>query len=165
MRFQLATLLGLVTAVAVFCGIVFAVPLPITAILLALSMWISPAVWISGASYAQGGKQAFFRGGVLCGVGPLLAASYYMFLILTEGIDDWSNMLDTSGNAEEILLMRLMFTAIWLTPGVFAVLGGSASYLTYRLVRPAEPAAPRLTGGDYQVVSGRLTTVTPEPGQ
>jgi hypothetical protein len=44
-------------------------------------------------------------------------------------------------------------------------LGGGASYLTYRLVRPSETNAPRLTNGDYQVVSGRLTTVTPEPGQ
>jgi membrane protein implicated in regulation of membrane protease activity len=167
MRFQLATLLGLVTVLAVFCGIVFAVPLPITAILLALSMWISPAVWISGASYAQDGRQAFFRGGVVCGVGPLLVASYFMFMFVAQAADDWSGTFATLGNAEEILFTRLLFAGIWLAPGIFAVLGGAASYLTYRLVaaKPSPQSSPRLTTGDYQVVSGRLTTVAPEPGQ
>ena len=133
MQFRLSTLLCLVTALAVFCGLVFTAPLIVTAIILCATMWLSPAVWISGASYASGGKQAFFRGGLICGLLPFAAISSYGALTIMQLFaGEWSNLEDP----ETTLMVRLSLAALWLTPGVFALFGGTVGYVTYRLVAP-----------------------------
>lgn len=189
MQFRLGTLLGLVTLVAVFCGVVFAAPLSVTAIVLCLTMWLSPAVWISGASYAQGGKQAFFRGGLICGILPFVAISSFGTLMLLQGWSaqygqevlvlpgasatgdgpevlvlpgraqgGWDGQLATGGGQEE-LNARLRLAGLWLTPGLFAFLGGAMGYVTWRLITPKqEPTSADAQALDYRVVSGRLTT-------
>lgn len=155
MQFRLGTLLCLVTLVAVFCGLVFAAPLIVTAIVLCVTMWLSPAVWISGASYASGGKQAFFRGGLICGILPFVTISSYGTFALLSMFDDWSELT----SSETDLLVRLTLAGLWLMPGLFAVLGGTVGYVTYRLVTPSQRAAAVATAAlDYRVVSGRLTT-------
>lgn len=155
MQFRLGTLLCLVTLVAVFCGMVFAAPLIVTAILLCVTMWLSPAVWISGASYTTGGKQAFFRGGLICGILPFVAISSYGTFAMVSTLGEWDDLADSQTQ----LYVRLALAGLWLTPGLFAFLGGTVGYVTYRLVTPnaeTTPAAsPQL---DYRVVSGRLTT-------
>jgi hypothetical protein len=155
MQFRLGTLLCLVTLVAVFCGIIFAAPLIVTAIVLCATMWLSPAVWISGASYASGGKQAFFRGGLICGILPFVAISSYGTFALLSMFDDWSEL----ASSDTDLIVRLTLAGLWLTPGVFAFLGGTVGYVTYRLVTPRQEATPVAAPSlDYRVVSGRLTT-------
>lgn len=157
MQFRLGTLLCLVTLVAVFCGLVFAAPLIVTAIVLCLTMWLSPAIWISGASYASGGKQAFFRGGLICGILPFVAISSYGTFALMSMFDDWSELASSEMN----LIVRLTLAGLWLTPGVFAFLGGTLGYVTYRLVTPRQLPAPLPTPPiDYRVISGRLRAVT-----
>jgi hypothetical protein len=157
MQFRLGTLLCLVTLVAVFCGIVFAAPLIVTAILLCATMWLSPAIWISGASYASGGKQAFFRGGLICGILPFVAISSYGTFAMLSMVGEWSDLAD----AETALMFRLSLAGLWLTPGLFAFLGGTLGYVTWRLVTPKQESAPAAL--DYRVVSGRLTTQAEAP--
>jgi hypothetical protein len=74
MRFRLGTLLGLVTALALFFGVVFAAPVWLTAMVLTGTMLLSPAVWLCGSSYASPSRQAFFRGGMICGIFPFVVA-------------------------------------------------------------------------------------------
>jgi hypothetical protein len=121
MQFRLGTLLCLVTLVAVFFGIVFAAPLIVTAIVLCATMWLSPAVWISGASYAGGGKQAFFRGGLICGILPFVAISSYGTFAMLSMFGEWEDLSDSQTE----LYMRLSLGGLWLTPGLFAFLGGT----------------------------------------
>jgi hypothetical protein len=84
---------------------------------------------------------------------------YGSFAIVQLAANDWSEL--TSG--EQSLIIRLSLAGLWLTPGVFAFLGGTASYVTYRLVTPKaiSDVSARLESGDYRVVAGRLTTVAP----
>jgi hypothetical protein len=61
-------------------------------------------------------------------------------------------------NYAETLPMRLTMAILWLAPGVFAFLGGTLGYVTWRLVTPKQESAPAAL--DYRVVSGRLTAMT-----
>ena len=154
MQFRLGTLLCLVTLAAAFCGIVFAAPLIVTAIVLCATMWLSPAVWLSGASYATGGRQAFFRGGLICGILPFVAISSWGTFAIVSMLGEWSDLADP----ETALLFRLSLAGLWLTPGLFAFLGGTVGYVTYRLVTPKQEAIAASPALDYRIVSGRLLT-------
>ena len=167
MRFRLIGLFGVVTLAAVVCGIVFALPLVGSTLVLTFLLGISPGVWISGAIFAKGGTRAFFLGGLLAGVAPfaivMFAAAYSSVIIVASG---QAAELELMYRAND-LLYRLLGFGIWLIPGLFSFAGGAISWLTYRIVRPANDMTPSASGTesvrDYQVIAGRLTTSTPVP--
>jgi hypothetical protein len=164
MQFHLRTLLVVMFAVSVLCGLVFASP-PIVCIpVLCALLWIGPAIWINGIIYGRGAWRPFFIGGVIVGLGPHLGALYYSFMIaasLFEGdsIGEWFQMQGR--------LTNVITAAILLGPGLFAFFGGLAGVATYWLLLPPkhERTAKPLAADEYLVVSGRLTTAPVEQGK
>jgi hypothetical protein len=177
------TLLLGTAGIVLFGVVVFALPLVATAVILAVTMLLTPAVWIVGSSYAVNGRQAFFRGGLIAGILPFVVASA-MFPVFTMQLAAFGEIhgfslfipiysVDPERRAAAIeaedsssgdsfyieLPQRLRLAALWLAPGIVASLGGTISYVTYRLVTPKQ----RITLGalpplDFRVISGRLTT-------
>ena len=161
MQFNIRTLLAITAAVSIFCGLVFAAP-PIVAtpILIGL-LWISPSLWINGIIYGRGGWRPFFIGGTIAGLGPHLGALYYTLMVAMQllGGDGWDELFATNDR-----LANLSIAAIFLFPGVFALLGGLTGVWTWWMFQPAKGAAntdqranhaPAVD--EYVVVSGRLT--------
>ena len=89
MRFGLRSLFVLVTVLALFCGVVFGLPLLATGVVLTAAMLLSPAVWIAGASAGSVSRQAFFRGGVACGMLPFVLASASSSLLVMQTFSEW----------------------------------------------------------------------------
>ncbi len=163
MRFRLVGLFGFVTLMALLCGIAFGLPLIVSMVVLAFLLWISPAVWINGAMFSQGGTRAFFLGGLLAGVLPFTVVSvpvaYVAIVTATSG--EFGDLVDKQADQ---LTYRFLMLGVWLLPGVFSFAGGGLGWLTYRFVRPKRGAtAPSVAGSlrDYQVIEGRLTTSCP----
>ncbi len=94
MQFHIRTLLVVMVAVSLLCGLVFAAP-PIVCIpVLCTILWICPAVWINGIVYGRGAGRAFFIGGLMAGLGPHIAALYYSAMLAgsmfdSSGWDEW----------------------------------------------------------------------------
>jgi hypothetical protein len=96
---------------------------------------------------------------LICGILPFVAISSYGTFALLSMFDDWSEL----ASSDTDLLVRLTLAGLWLTPGLFAFLGGAVGYFTYRLVTPRQETAPATAPAlDYRVVSGRLTTQNAE---
>jgi len=165
MRFRLVTLFVLITVLAAFCGIIFAAPLWITALTLAVTMLLSPAVWVAGWSYAKGGRQAFFRGGLVCGILPYLVACFYMISMFGAVIADFPNMAETLEDAGDPGWVRLAYVVMWITPGVFSFLGGSVSYLVYRLLTPRTAVSKRSVRASRSRRNRRLVQVQPQAAE
>jgi len=168
MQFRLGTLFLWTTALALFCGAVFALPIALSGVVLLTTMLISPAVWIAGASYASEGRQAFFRGGLIAGILPYVTANLIMLLAVLQAFADGQvrfmlPFFDVNVEVEEMQAQRLSFAVIWLIPGICAIFGGTISYVTYRLVAPAPATQPRPT--EYRVLSARVTVSSPAPAE
>jgi len=155
MQFHIRSLLVVMVAVSVLCGVMFAAP-PIVAtpILLGL-LWISPALWINGIVYARGGWRPFFIGGTMAGLVPHCASLYATVVVVVQLLDggDWSRWFEV-GDDWPNMYISLTF----LAPGPFAILGGLVGVWTWWMFRerPARPAISSLDG-EYVVVSGRMT--------
>jgi hypothetical protein len=176
MQFRLRSLIILTTALAVFLGIVFGPPPAVSCALLTLIMLASPGVWIAGASFGEGAKGAFFRGGLIAGILPFIACSYtstVLSVVLTNdgglvGGDfsrvalqfiPWGELI-----TDEHLALRLTLATLWLMPGAIACLGGTMGWITYKLVAPQPKyEQPTTPATDYRVVAGRLTTTNEPP--
>ena len=216
MRFGLRSLFVLVTALALFCGVVFGLPLLATGVVLTAVMLLSPAVWIAGASAGSEARLAFFRGGMACGLLPFALASASSGLMVMQTFSEWRSaqavvstvppasyptsvyyppmqsssiapavlnsdfdfapaitpysapitaapVATPAPNLSATLSQRLMFAGLWLTPGIFALLGGSLGYATHRLLTPRanKQSASPLESADYRVISARLTADRP----
>jgi hypothetical protein len=164
MQFNIRTLLALMVVASVFCGIVFAAP-PIVAtpILIGL-LWITPSLWINGIIYGRGAWRPFFIGGTIAGLGPHLGAVYYTAMVAVQLLDSngWTELLEGDR------LTNLMVAAVFLFPGVFALLGGLMGVWTWWMLQPAkaqsatmQPASESPKVDEYVIVSGRLTAVPP----
>jgi hypothetical protein len=168
MQFRLGTLFLWTTALALFCGAAFALPVPLAGVVLLATMLASPAVWVAGASYASGGKGAFFRGGLLCGILPFVTCSLTLLLSVVQSFSEneisvWFFVPITS-TGDSDLNIRLGFALLWLTPGVFCCLGGGLSWFVFRLfAAPQSQAQSQPSAAAYRVISGRLTTAVPLP--
>ncbi len=182
MQFQLRTMFIVVTAAALFCGVVFGVSATWCGIALLVSMLITPAIWLTAALNAEGKQQIFFRAGLIAGAMPFVCCAITMAILISQAISNGGLTLvipayagDPSDasvkiDADTDLKLRLGMAGVWLMPGVFSLLGGAASLLTYRLIKPRpivtlqkeQPATPQGMAG-YRVVSGRLSTVQVEP--
>lgn len=169
MQFNIRFLLGLMVAVSLLCGVIFAAP-PIVAtpILIGL-LWITPALWINGIVYGRGAWRPFFIGGTIAGLAPHLVSLYFantlaFTLVAGEG---WSELLE-SGERWPHLWVVIAFCV----PGPFAFLGGLLGMWTWWMFQPAkansarsEPATPSASAHEYVIVSGRLTAVSPNERQ
>lgn len=159
MQFNIRFLLGLTAAVAVLCGIVFAAPTIVTIPVLIGLLWISPALWINGIVYGRGAWRPFFIGGTMSGLGPHVFALYYTLMIavqLLEG-DGWTELLEGDR------LTNLHIAAVFVFPGVFALLGGLVGAWTWWMFQPVKstPKSDDRTNGapvaeEYMIVSARL---------
>lgn len=168
MRFRISTILWITGIVAVFFGISFLAPFIVTAVTLGFSMCISPAAWVSGAAFARGTKRAFFVGGLASATVPHAISIYYMYMVMIGAFQNgWDSLLNIA--SEDLMMARVSMVTIWLVPGIFAVSGGILAVISRWLVMPKPDSAkledgsqraPRLESLDYQVVSGRLSTVT-----
>lgn len=157
MQFHIRTLLALMVAVSLLCGLVFAAPPVVCIPVLCAILWVSPAVWVNGIVFGRGAWRAFFLGGLLAGLVPHLGALYFSFMIVGGLFDGGSlgDFLEGDGPFPNL------YVAIgWLVPGVFAFLGGISGAVTCWLLQPAkgERAAKSPPEGEYLIVSGRLTT-------
>ena len=180
MRFKLSTLFWAIGITAGFCATVFIAPLAVTFFLLSFTMAISPAVWLTGLAFARGAKKAFFIGGTSSAFIPHIIAMYYIYAMLLGSIiseievGGWMQLgINEPGEA---LVYRITMAVCWLTPGGFAVSGGSLAVLTYRKVVDVAlnatetkvvqdpvmeqplPVPSRVV--DRQVIAGRLETVS-----
>ena len=165
MQFNIRTLLGLMVVASVFCGIVFAAPPVVATPILIGLLWITPSLWINGIIYGRGAWRPFFIGGTIAGLGPHLGALYYSAMVavaLLDG-DGWDELLATNDR-----LANLYIAAIFLFPGVFALLGGLTGVWTWWMFQPAksavhshEQASHTPAVDEYVIVSGRLTAVPP----
>lgn len=162
MQFNIRALLGVTAAVSVLCGIVFAAPPIVAAPILIGLLWISPSLWINGIIYGRGAWRPFFIGGTIAGLVPHLGALYYSAMVAVELLNGvgWDELLATNDR-----LANLHIAAIFLFPGVFALLGGLTGAWTWWMFQPAKGAinpnqhtndAP--AADEYVIVSGRLTT-------
>ena len=160
MQFHLRSLLLVMVAVSLLCGLVFAAP-PIVAIpILCTILWVCPALWINGIIYGRGAWRPFFIGGLMAGIAPHMGALYYSIVI-------WVQVLEGNSLAELLQAdasANLLNAAILLGSGVFALLGGIVGACVYWTFQPskAERAAASPVTSDYVVVSGRLTTTPVE---
>lgn len=161
MQFHLRTLLVVMFAVSLLCGVVFASPPIVCLPVLCTLLWIGPAVWINGIIYGRGAWRPFFIGGVIVGLGPHLGALYYSFMIIASLFDGGS--ISELFDADEPFV-NLIYSAILLGPGLLAFLGGLAGVATYWLLLPPknQRASTPLAADEYLVVSGRLTTAPVE---
>jgi hypothetical protein len=161
MQFNIRTLLAITAAVSIFCGLVFAAPpLVATPILIAV-LWISPSLWINGIIYGRGAWRPFFIGGTIAGFGPHLGALYYAVMVVAQLLDGdgWAELLEGDR------WTNLHIAAVFLFPGVFALLGGLVGVWTWWMFQPEKTPAsadPRTNHApavdEYVIVSGRLTT-------
>lgn len=168
MQFNIRFLLGLMVAVSLLCGVVFAAP-PIVATPILISLlWISPALWINGIVYGRGAWRPFFIGGTIAGFGPHLGAVYYTGMIAAQLFDSsgWTEL--TEGGR----LTNLMIGAVFVFPGVFSLLGGLLGMWTWWMLQPTKAAPDRRESAitspashEYVIVSGRLTAVSPREQQ
>lgn len=161
MQFTIRSLLIVTAFVSILCGIVFAAPPIVAAPLLCAILWVCPAFWVNGIVYGRGVWRPFFIGGFMAGLVPHMMALYYSVVAVVmafsgEGLDDLVAVTSPFPN--------LIMSAILLSPGLFAFLGGLTGVCTYWLLQPAKvkPAADALSPDEYLIVSGRLTT-TPVP--
>jgi hypothetical protein len=161
MQFHLRTLLVVMFAVSLLCGLVFASPPIVCLPVLCMLLWIGPAIWINGIIYGRGAWRPFFIGGVITGLGPHLGALYYSFMVIASLFDGGSISDLWDADAP---FVNLIYSAILLGPGVLAFLGGFAGAATYWMLLPSkkERAAGPLASDEYLVVSGRLTTAPVE---
>ena len=166
MQFNIRALLGLMVAASVFCGIVFAAPPIVATPILVGILWISPSLWINGIIYGRGPWRPFFIGGTIAGLVPHLGALYYSVMVAAELLDGsgWAELLATNDR-----LSNLYVAAIFLFPGVFALLGGLVGVWTWWMFQPAKAQAATTQPGmespkvdEYVIVSGRLTTTPVE---
>jgi hypothetical protein len=161
MQFHLRTLLAVMFAVSLLCGLVFASPPIVCLPVLCTLLWIGPAIWINGIIYGRGAWRPFFIGGVIVGLGPHLGALYYSYMVIASVFDGGS--VSEWFNAES-RFTNMITAAILLGPGVIAFLGGITGVATYWLLLPPkhERSQRPLAADEYLVVSGRLTTAPVE---
>lgn len=164
MQFHLRSLLLVMVAVSLLCGVVFAAP-PIVALpILCTILWVCPALWVNGIIYGREAWRPFFIGGLMAGLAPHMGALYYSIVV-------WATVLE--GNSLAAILEtgaafeNLLSAAILLAPGLFAFLGGIVGVCVYWTFQPpkVERAAESPVASDYVVVSGRLTTTPVERQQ
>jgi hypothetical protein len=165
MQFNIRFLLGLMVAVSLLCGVIFAAP-PIVAMPILIGLlWVSPALWINGIVYGRGGWRPFFIGGTIAGLAPHCVSLYMsvMAAALFEG-DAWSELFEASAGFPN------MYVALtFLAPGPFAILGGLVGVWTWWMFQPGKSAAARSEASvtapaahEYVIVSGRLTALAPK---
>ncbi len=134
MQFRLAHLLTLVTAFCGVLGLLFASP-PIVGmpvILLLLTVW-SP-IWIIGAVFGRERRQAFFLGGLVCGL-PFCYFSYLHAVYMLEGYQQLLRQGDIHDDLWLPAYRGWWWTNIVLVlPWLTAIIGGVAGALTYRFV-------------------------------
>jgi hypothetical protein len=114
-RFNISTLLWGTGFAALICSVAFSLPLPVMALVLAVSMLLSPSIWLSGSMFGTGWKRAFFAGGMIAGSVPHVLSTYYMYMLLAPTLQgQWlqTGLADT----REQLLARL---TLFLTRGGF----------------------------------------------
>ncbi len=170
MQFNIRFLLGLMVAVSLLCGVIFAAP-PIVAtpVLIGL-LWISPALWINGIVYGRGAWRPFFIGGTIAGIVPHLVSLYMSVMgavAVFEG-DEWGELFEAADGQWPNLYVALTF----LAPGPFSICGGLLGMWTWWMFQPGKSASPRNespisspSAHEYVIVSGRLTALAPQDGQ
>jgi hypothetical protein len=165
MQFHIRSLLILMVAVSLLCGLVFAAPPLVCVVALCVILWVCPAVWVNGIVFGRGAWRAFFIGGFMAGLGPHLAAVYYSAM-LAGGLFDAGALAElmNTDNAQ----VNLLHAALLLAPGLFAFLGGLTGMTTWRMLQPAKTPAKSddrnngaPTADEYVIVSGRLTALAP----
>lgn len=170
MRFKLSAIFFAISLVAAMCCLLFVAPLAITAVVVLFILLISPAVWLTGAIYARGGRQAFFIGGTLTGFVPYVISTYYFGMIAFQyGGEAFSRGLTGQGmqlgvsDAKELLITRIFLALIWIASGIFACAGGGVATLTHRLLCGRPAPTPINTLEPYRVIEGRLRTTIVDP--
>jgi hypothetical protein len=157
MQFHIRTLLVVMVAVSLLCGVVFAAPPIVCIAVLCTILWVCPAVWVNGIVFGRGAWRAFFIGGFMAGLGPHLGALYYSVMAAASlfEVSTWAELWE--GDDE---FANLLNAAILLAPGLFAFLGGISGAATYWLLQPAkaERASQSPAADEYLILSGRLTT-------
>lgn len=137
MQFRLKTLFLLTTLAAAYFGLVFSPPLIVTLFLLTLAMLVSPAVWIAGAVYCRGGRQAFFLGGISAGALPFVLSLYYFLLMTVEVIGDFPQQ--GFWLADYNLELRMYLALIWPVSGIVSITAGGAAWAVRRYLAPQLP--------------------------
>ena len=166
MQFHIRTLLIVMVAVSLLCGLVFAAPPIVCLPVLIMILWVCPAVWLNGIVYGRGAWQAFFIGGFIAGLAPHLGALYYSVNIVGSFFvtNTWDELWDELLEVAETPYANLQFAVPLLAPGLFAFLGGITGAVTYWMLQPSANPSPEgpLAADEYLIVSGRLTTTPVE---
>jgi hypothetical protein len=164
MQFRIRTLLWIMLAVSLLCGVLFATPSIVAVPIMCFVLYVCPAFWVNGIIYARGAWRPFFIGGLVAGIGPHLGALYLSAMTIGSVVDSGSlDDLVGSGNPWANLASAGM---LWFS-GPFAVAGGLIGMWVYWMCQPAlKPRAGShpLASDEYVVVSGRLTTLPAERG-
>lgn len=136
MRMKLSMLFIMVSMIAFILGILFMTPLVIAGAFCLITMCITPAVWLTGIIYGRGIWRAFFIGGMLTGFVPHFVIMVYALLAGTQSLTSVADQgLNLGVETEQIRPYRLGIAIVWSIPGVFAIAGGMASMVTYRILR------------------------------
>jgi hypothetical protein len=124
MQFRLLSILIAITLLSVLCAVIFAMPGFISVPMLTLILWISPSLWITGAIYARGRKQAFFIGGLAAGAVPFVVSALYSATVAAAAVieADYDELWNPNRNDDR---SAVIFLCLWLlVPGVCSVCGG-----------------------------------------
>ena len=129
MQFSLKTLLIVVTLVAVLCGIAFALPHLVGAIVLGLSLLFAPALLVSGAVYIRGNWQAFCVGGATISIFsmPVMYLNYSFHPIYSGSSED-----------DAFIEMKVTMAVLWGLICFSGLLGIGMRYIS-RWINPVPP--------------------------
>lgn len=144
MRIKLSMLFSIISIVALVLGILFMTPLFISGTFCAITLILTPAVWLTGALYARGIWRSFFIGGICTGLVPhLVLVSYVLMAALQMSGEVFEKGLNLGTPPEELWIARLIIAGIWPVPGVLAFTGGAISMMTYRILRGREASTEK----------------------
>ena len=87
MQFSLRALFLVVSLSAVFCGILFALPVALSLIVLTLLSFLLPPLVVGGIVYGRDGVRAFWIGCAVSGFVSTFVASIWRFVVCIEMIE------------------------------------------------------------------------------
>lgn len=131
MQFGIKSLLGATTLLAGFVMGVFEFSEVVCAWTLILAHSLSPAIWVAGSFANQSrGLKTFFLSGLITGITPWIATSYWCILLVMQ------NGLNSIVTPDEFA-SRLLLLAVWSSSGVIAIVGGLLGYWIQACCRSA----------------------------
>jgi hypothetical protein len=122
MRFSLKSMLVWTGAIAIYCGILFGLPIGVSLFVLIVgTMLVMPSTIVTGIVYARGPLRAFFIGCGAAGSWALLIALYFATMIVMTGGEALAMFADADDDAAAMKWGFAILHGATVFSGVFAL--------------------------------------------